>query len=122
MCIRDSYYGVDISAPGGDSAAPIAGFPVHRGMILSTMNDGKDKPGSPKYDYEEGTSMASPVVAGVAALMLSIKPSMGFVQVVDIMQETVTPFPANSNCQVARRCGAGIVNAAAAVAAVAALP
>ncbi len=117
-----NYYGVDISAPGGDSAAPIAGFPVHRGMILSTFNDGKDKPGSPKYEYEEGTSMASPVVAGVAALMLSVKPSMNFVQVVEIMQATVTPFPANSNCSVTRRCGAGIVNAAAALAAVTALP
>ncbi len=117
-----NYYGVDISAPGGDSENQGSAPAGTRGLILSTMNDGKSSSGLATYDYQEGTSMASPIVAGVAALMLSVKPSMDFIQVVEIMQATVTPFPANSNCSITRRCGAGIVDAAAALAVVSNLP
>ncbi len=116
------YYGVDISAPGGDSENPGSAPAGTRGTILSTMNTGKNTVGLPTYEYQEGTSMASPVVAGVAALMLSIRPSMDFIQVVEIMQASVTPFPANSNCAITQRCGAGIVNAAAALVEVSKLP
>ncbi|MGW6460550.1 S8 family peptidase [Streptomyces sp. NPDC055078] len=59
---------IDISAPGGDSTAfqkPDA--PATDGRILSTMPNGR-------YGYKAGTSMASPHVAGVAALIKSKHP------------------------------------------------
>ncbi|MEU0374473.1 S8 family serine peptidase [Streptomyces sp. NPDC006283] len=71
--LKSSYsnYGhgvVDISAPGGDSTryqAPDA--PAVDGRILSTLPGGG-------YGYKAGTSMASPHVAGVAALIKSTHP------------------------------------------------
>ncbi|MCX4822165.1 S8 family serine peptidase [Streptomyces sp. NBC_01142] len=71
--LKSSYsnYGhgvVDISAPGGDSTAfqkPDA--PATDGRILSTLPGGG-------YGYKAGTSMASPHVAGVAALIKSTHP------------------------------------------------
>ncbi|WP_406001637.1 S8 family peptidase [Streptomyces sp. NBC_00829] len=68
--LKSSYsnYGlgmIDISAPGGDSTAfqkPDA--PAVDGRILSTLPGGK-------YGYKAGTSMASPHVAGVVALIKS---------------------------------------------------
>ena len=46
-------------------------------------------PGS-KYKVEDGTSMASPVVAGLAALIRSYFPSLTAVQVKDIILNSVT--------------------------------
>ncbi|MGW2559585.1 S8 family peptidase [Streptomyces sp. NPDC001514] len=71
--LKSSYsnYGngtIDISAPGGDSTAyqkPDA--PATSGLILSTVMNGG-------YGYKAGTSMASPHVAGVAALIKSTHP------------------------------------------------
>ncbi|MFI1012091.1 S8 family peptidase [Streptomyces sp. NPDC020965] len=59
---------VDISAPGGDSTVfqkPDA--PATDGRILSTLPNGR-------YGYSAGTSMASPHVAGVVALIKSKHP------------------------------------------------
>jgi subtilisin family serine protease len=71
--LKSSYsnYGlgvVDISAPGGDSTAfqrPDA--PAVDGRILSTLPGGG-------FGYKAGTSMASPHVAGVVALIKSTHP------------------------------------------------
>ncbi|MGW4033541.1 S8 family peptidase [Streptomyces sp. NPDC004838] len=59
---------VDISAPGGDGTrfqAPDA--PATDGRVLSTLPNGR-------YGYKAGTSMASPHVAGVVALIKSKHP------------------------------------------------
>ncbi|MFM2384334.1 MAG: hypothetical protein RL166_208 [Actinomycetota bacterium] len=128
-------FGVDLSAPGGDycqggSAA----------QIYSTLNTGTTSPGSESYAYEIGTSMASPVVAGIVALMYSAKlrqdPAMtfngAFVESVwDALATTATPFASDSpqNCvatgQLSIRDGSayggygpGIVNARAALTAI----
>ncbi|MFE5242301.1 MULTISPECIES: S8 family peptidase [unclassified Streptomyces] len=71
--LKSSYsnYGlgvIDVAAPGGDSTryqTPEA--PAVSGLILSTTIGGG-------YNYKAGTSMASPHVAGVAALIKSAHP------------------------------------------------
>lgn len=71
--LKSSYsnYGlgvIDVAAPGGDSTryqAPDA--PADNGLILSTLPGGG-------FGYKAGTSMASPHVAGVAALIKSTHP------------------------------------------------
>lgn len=114
--------GVDISAPGGD-AEDAAGTPEGTyGQMLSTFNSGTTSPSSAIYAVAEGTSMAAPVVSGVVALMYSMKPSITFDQVWDILKVTVTPFKAGGICDTQKICGVGILNAGAALAAVAALP
>jgi serine protease len=114
--------GVDISAPGGDSKFPGDSPAGTNGKIVSTMNDGTKGPGSPIYAGEEGTSMAAPIVSGVVALIYSLKPTVSFEKVWEILKSTVTPFPAGSSCALKGNCGAGIVNAGAAIAAVEAAP
>ncbi len=101
---RASYsnYGsvVTLAAPGGDSG----------NAILSTLNAGTGAPGADNYGYEMGTSMATPVVAGVAALMLSVNNTLTPDQVKQMMVSTVRSFPATCS-----QCGAGLIDAAAAV-------
>ena len=105
-----SNYGstVEISAPGGGFFAG----------VLSTSNAGATLPTSDSYAYHMGTSMAAPHVAGVVSLMLSRNPNLTPDQVLQILQETAKPFPGDGLCDLFFPCGAGIVDAGAAVAAV----
>ena len=101
-----SNYGsvVDMAAPGGGSG----------GGILSTLNTGITNPGSDSYEYYQGTSMAAPHVAGVAALLYATDPSITPDGVEIILKNTSRAFPGSCS-----QCGSGIVDAAAAVAAAA---
>ncbi|MFG2142016.1 S8 family serine peptidase [Streptomyces sp. NPDC048650] len=72
--LKSSYsnYGlgqIDVAAPGGDSKQ-VPELPAKNGNILSTMPGGD-------WAYLAGTSMATPHVAGVAALMKSTHPKSG---------------------------------------------
>ncbi|NML13957.1 S8 family serine peptidase [Azohydromonas sp. G-1-1-14] len=97
-----SNYGsvVDLAAPGGDSGAG----------ILSTLNTGTTTPGADSYAAYMGTSMATPHVAGVAALMLAANPSLTPDQVEERLKGAVRPFPAACG-----GCGTGLLDANAAV-------
>lgn len=101
-----SNYGpeVDVSAPGGDGSTGSEN-------ILSTFNTGMTTPGTATYAYMQGTSMAAPHVAGVAALMLSINPALTPAQIEQMLRDSAQPFP--GTC--AGGCGTGIVDATAAV-------
>lgn len=96
-----SNYGglVDIAAPGV--------------RVLSTMNTGTTTPESDSYAYYNGTSMSTPHVSGVAALLYAIKPDITPDEVEQVLKQSARPFPGVCN-----GCGAGLLDAAAAVAAV----
>ena len=87
---------VDLAAPGTS--------------ILSTHNDGVIGPGSESYRLMSGTSMSTPHVSGVAALLYSINPGIRPDEVADILRRSARPFP--NTCT---GCGRGILDARAAV-------
>ena len=126
-----SNYGsaVDIAAPGGDDC--VIG---QAGAIYSTLNTGLRSPVAETYGYEQGTSMASPTVAAVVALMYSVSlranSSVVFdgnyvTNIYNTLASTATPMASatqTSHCHdmghtyvVGTGFGAGIVNAKAAV-------
>lgn len=105
-----SNYGspITLAAPGGD----------RDGLILSLGDNGRQSP--VKDDalvYKAGTSMATPVVSGVAALMLSVNPNLSPDDIKSILTYTANAFPTASGLTTCgfQLCGAGIVNALAAV-------
>lgn len=89
---------VDIAAPGGDYYVDP--------MILSTMPDNS-------YGYEQGTSMASPMVASVAALVKAANPYLSNDNVRDILYNTADSI--NDTLFYQGKLGAGRVNAYKAV-------
>lgn len=101
---------VELSAPGGE-------FWSTEG-ILSTISDGPRTTLSYTYAEYQGTSMAAPHVAGVAALIYSVNPGLLPGQVLNLLTGTARRHPAGSSCGGDTPCGAGMVDAGAAVAAV----
>jgi len=105
---RASYsnYGstIVVSAPGGDGSGGA-------GDILSTLNSGTTTPASENYAYYAGTSMATPHVAALAALVFQKNPSLTPDQVKNILTSTARPLPGACS----GGCGAGIVDAQAAL-------
>jgi serine protease len=97
---------VTVAAPGGETS------PTASNGILSTLNTGTTSPASDSYAFYQGTSMATPHVSGVAALLYSVKPTITPDEVANTLKSTARAFPASCS-----GCGAGIVDATAAVAA-----
>jgi serine protease len=100
-----SNYGaaIDLAAPGGETATQSNG-------VLSTLNSGTSLPGSDNYAFYQGTSMAAPHIAGVAALMYAANPSITPDEVETALTSTARTFPGNCS-----QCGTGIVDAEAAI-------
>jgi serine protease len=124
---------IAVSAPGG-------GVPVDFSATNPTENDsayyvwstslfGDFGPDSSGFDDQKGpaisgltgTSGAVPHVSGAIALMLSVNPSLDAATVTNILRSTARPHPAGSFCarSTSPVCGAGLLDVAAAVAAVA---
>lgn len=99
-----SNYGtlIDVSAPGSS--------------ILSTLNSGTQGPSTENYASYSGTSMASPHVAGVVALMQSRRKALGLALLTPAEVESTlksTAYALAGACS--GGCGSGIVDARKAV-------
>ena len=114
---------VALSAPGGGCGKLTFGssctdLTSSNGKgVYSTYNSGTTSPGADSYFFGAGTSNAAPHVAGVAALLLSINPTLSPAQIRSILQSSARPFPAGSWCTSSGigLCGAGLLDAQAAM-------
>ena len=117
---------IDIATVGGDAADP--NDPLSDSGLLTINNNGTTLPGEPDYAYVTGTSFASPIVAGVAGLMLSLNPALSAQQLVDGLTSQARPHvlasPSLGACSASNptfcecsttTCGAGILDARAAL-------
>ena len=102
-----SNYGsaVDVAAPGGELLSGDV-----TGGILSAQNAGTTSAGSDSYEFYQGTSMAAPHVAGVAALLYAAAPGVTPDEVETILKTTARAFTG-----MCIGCGSGIVDATAAI-------
>ncbi|MFD4522855.1 S8 family serine peptidase [Streptomyces sp. NPDC058470] len=109
---RASYsnYGtlVDIAAPGGQTSTGTANG------ILSTLNSGTKTPSTESYAYYQGTSMATPHIAGLVALMKSANSSLTPAQIESAIKTNARALPGSCT----GGCGAGLADATKTVQAV----
>ena len=132
---------VGISAPGGNCVLTNSCL----FSIVVATNTGTTTPMASTYtdstltNINVGTSFSAPLAAAVAALVEAVDPTLTPAKVVNLLKESATPFPTSStttgvtNCRVptsptdtqgsecictTRTCGAGMLNASAAVLAV----
>jgi subtilisin family serine protease len=92
---------LDLVAPGARGTNGSSGYEG----LLSTISEGR-------YGLLAGTSMAAPIVTGIAAMVRSVNPDLTAAQVRAILQETATDLgnPGRDD-----QFGYGLVNAEAAV-------
>jgi subtilisin family serine protease len=76
---------IDVAAPGGDTRVRNPSVSTITDAVLSTVPLG--------WGYSQGTSMASPHAAGVAALALSAHPGMTPAALASFLQRTADPLP-----------------------------
>ncbi|MFD3699117.1 S8 family serine peptidase [Streptomyces sp. NPDC058646] len=114
-----SNYGaiIDVAAPGGETrrATDTPGtVTTPENGILSTLNAGTTTPGGEIYKPFQGTSMAAPHVAGLAALLKSANSALTPAQIESAIKTNARPLAGTCT----GGCGAGLADAAATVAAV----
>ncbi|MER7911756.1 S8 family serine peptidase [Streptomyces sp. NPDC096068] len=114
-----SNYGtiVDVAAPGGETrrATDTPGtVTTPENGILSTLNSGTTTQSAENYKPYQGTSMAAPHIAGLAALLKSAKSTLTPADIESAIKANARPLPGTCT----GGCGAGIADAAKTVNAV----
>jgi serine protease len=129
-----------ISAPGGGCGTSITSTTTPKcadQFVWSTINKSTTSPtaadAGDTYGGYNGTSMATPHVAGVAALLFSLQPNLKPDTITKLITSSARPFPggtfcadsvalANAGLDIAQLpCGAGMLDASGAVSALQAL-
>lgn len=77
---------------GGELAAPFTNYGKERVDLFAPGVDVLSTVPGGGYARESGTSMAAPVVSGVAALLMSYFPSLTAADVKQLLLETATPY------------------------------
>ncbi|WP_198944249.1 S8 family peptidase [Streptomyces sp. CB03234] len=118
-----SNYGtiIDVSAPGGETrrATDTPGtVTTPENGILSTLNSGTTTQSLENYKPYQGTSMAAPHIAGLAALLKSAKSTLTPAEIESAIKANARPLPGTCT----GGCGAGIADAAKTVNAVTGTP
>ncbi|MFF8598027.1 S8 family serine peptidase [Streptomyces sp. NPDC015232] len=114
-----SNYGtvVDVAAPGGETrnATDTPGtVTTPENAIYSTLNSGLTTQSTETYKPYQGTSMAAPHIAGLAALLESAKSTLTPADIETAIKNNARPLPGTCS----GGCGTGIADAAKTVAAV----
>ncbi len=84
----------DVVAPGG--------------QIYSCIPPTKTPHGTYEYNYMDGTSMATPHVAGIAALLMAAEPTADITDIIDVLKKTAT-HPKGNGRRPDNRWGWGLV-------------
>ncbi|KDP85653.1 peptidase [Cupriavidus sp. SK-3] len=116
---------VSLSAPGGGcgNSKVVQGSngntcSVANSFIRTLSNDGTTSLGNYTLTSSQGTSFATPLVSGVAALMLAANPALTPAQLLATLKSSARPHPAGTFCTTTTgtgKCGAGLLDANAAV-------
>ncbi|WP_196777878.1 S8 family peptidase [Lentzea aerocolonigenes] len=112
---------IDIAAPGGETRRGTdtpGTITTPENGIWSTLNTGATTPGAETYKPYQGTSMAAPHIAGLAALLVAKKPTLTPAQVKDLIKTNSRPIPGTCS----GGCGAGLADATKAVNAIDSTP
>ncbi len=102
---------VDIAAPGGDVSADRNGDGYADGVLSTKPDDSVSPTNYESYSFYQGTSMAAPHVAGVAALLLALDNTLTPAQLTSILTSTATDLGTAGRDNLY---GHGLVNAFAA--------
>ncbi|PRD65603.1 S8 family peptidase [Malikia granosa] len=102
-----------LSAPGGGPGLQL--LANDGDSITSLGNSGLTSPLADSYEQVRGTSIATAHVSGVAALLLGLQPTLSPDQVRTVLTRSARAYPANSYCTMQAICGAGMLDAEAAV-------
>ncbi|MEU2116316.1 S8 family serine peptidase [Streptomyces sp. NPDC016459] len=118
-----SNYGtiIDVSAPGGEtrrSTDTPGTVTTPENGIYSTLNSGTTTPSTENYKPYQGTSMAAPHIAGLAALLKSAKSTLTPAEIESAIKSNARPLPGTCT----GGCGTGIADATKTVNAVTGTP